>query len=61
MYQITDRAKEIDLAAGGTRDDYEPFADPRAATKQAIDFFQLASAKVTPADLYVERWLAAST
>lgn len=61
MYQITDRAEEIDLAAGGTRDDYDPFGEPRAASKQATDFVQLASAKVTPADLYIERWLAAST
>lgn len=61
MYQITDRAEEIDLAAGGARDEYHPFEEPRAATKQATAFVQLASAKVTPADLYVERWLAAST
>ncbi|GLR92645.1 hypothetical protein GCM10007858_02650 [Bradyrhizobium liaoningense] len=61
MYQITDRAEEIDLAAGGSRDDYHPFEEPRTATKQATEFVQLASAKVTPADLYIERWLAAST
>ncbi|MCK1511366.1 tyrosine-type recombinase/integrase [Bradyrhizobium sp. 190] len=61
MYQITDRAEEIDLAAGGTRDDYEPFEDPRAASKRATEFVQLAAAKATPADLYVERWLSAST
>lgn len=61
MYQITDQAEEIDLAAGGSRDDYRPFEEPGAATKKATEFVQLASAKVTPADLYIERWLAAST
>ncbi|WOH55857.1 DUF6538 domain-containing protein [Bradyrhizobium sp. BWC-3-1] len=45
MYQITDRAEEIDLAAGGIREDYAPFGEPRAATKQATEFIQLASAK----------------
>lgn len=61
MYQITDRAEEIDLAAGGTREDYDPYGEPQPATKAATQFVQVATASVTPADLYIERWLAAST
>jgi len=46
MYHIEDRAEEIDLATGGTRDAFDPFGDPQAATKQATAFVQLASARV---------------
>jgi integrase len=62
--ELGDRAAEIDLAHGGAgaRDDHDPFEFEKAApVKQSRDFALLASGKATPADLYLERWLASST
>jgi site-specific recombinase XerD len=64
LYEIADRAEEIDIVQGGTgaRDDHDPFEFERAPpVKQSRDFALLASGKATPADLYLERWLASST
>ncbi|XIA67891.1 DUF6538 domain-containing protein [Bradyrhizobium sp. TZ2] len=60
-YEITDRAEEIDLAAGGSREDYDPYDEGTPATQRATDFARLATGKATPADIYVDRWLSSST
>lgn len=60
-HEIADRAEEIDIAAGGVREDYDPYDQATPATQQATDFARLATGKATPADLYVDRWLASST
>lgn len=64
MYEIADRAAEIDLSNGGAgaRDDHDPFEfDKAPPVKPSRDFAMLASGKATPADLYIERWLSSST
>jgi integrase len=60
-HEIADRAEEIDIAAGGAREDYDPYDQGTPATQQAADFARLATGKATPADLYVDRWLSSST
>lgn len=60
-HMIADRADEIDIAAGGAREDCDPYDQGTPSTQQAVDFARLATGKATPADLYVDRWLSSST
>jgi hypothetical protein len=61
LYEITDRAEQIDVANGGSRTEYTgEDLDVEEATKKASDFAKLATGRATPLDLYVDRWLASS-
>jgi integrase len=61
LYEITDRAEEIDLANGGTRTEYlDHDTFHQEVASQATNFAKLATGQATPLDLYVDRWLASS-